>query len=113
MINNPHPLDRMFHALADSHRRSMIERLAAGPMTISDLAKPLEISLPAVMQHLAVLETLGIVSSEKQGRVRTCKLAPGVLTQAEVWLSERRMMMERRLSRLERYLDQPDGESDD
>lgn len=112
MINNQTTLDRMFHALADGHRRSIIERLASGPLTVSDLAGPLHISLPAVMQHIAVLETSGLLVSEKQGRVRTCTLASGALTPAETWINARRSMVQRRMQRLEQFLvkDQEDQE---
>ncbi|MBL9055542.1 MAG: helix-turn-helix transcriptional regulator [Rhodobacteraceae bacterium] len=111
MINNDLPLDRMFQALADGHRRQMIDRLAAGPLTVSDLALPMGISLPAVMQHLSVLEACGLVQSHKQGRVRTCALTPDALAQAEAWISARRMMVEARLTRLEQFLatDKEDG----
>ena len=77
MINNQPNLDRLFHALADGNRRAIVERLVAGPLTVSDLAEPMAISLPAVMQHLAVLEASGLVESAKQGRVRTCRLSAG------------------------------------
>lgn len=73
-------------------------------MTVSDLAAPLDISLPAVMQHIAVLEASGMVHSEKQGRVRTCTLATGTLAPAEAWISARRLMVQGRLQRLEQLL---------
>jgi DNA-binding transcriptional ArsR family regulator len=98
-------LDRTFHALADPTRRAMIQRLSRGPATVSELAKPLAISLPAVMQHLAVLEASGVVTSRKEGRVRTCQVEPKALTSAERWITERRQLWERRLDRLGEYLD--------
>jgi DNA-binding transcriptional ArsR family regulator len=98
-------LDRTFHALADPTRRAMIQRLSRGPATVSELAKPLAISLPAVMQHLAVLEASGVVTSRKEGRVRTCQVEPRALTAAERWIMERRQLWERRLDRLGEYLD--------
>jgi DNA-binding transcriptional ArsR family regulator len=104
MMNHEPQLDRMFQALADGHRRAMIERLAAGPLTVSDLAAPMAISLPAVMQHIAVLEACGLLHSEKQGRVRTCTLSAEALSRAESWLSARRSMVEGRLNRLEQFL---------
>lgn len=107
MLNQQPPLDRMFHALADSARRSMLERLSLGPASVSELARPLAMSLPAVVQHLQVLEASGLVTSRKEGRVRTCELAPGALHPAERWLTERRTEWERRLDRLGAYLDQP------
>ena len=100
----------MFQALSDRHRRVMIERLSGGPLTVSDLAGPLDISLPAVMQHLSVLEGAGLVHSAKQGRVRTCALAPGALMMAEDWLSARRKMVEGRLDQLEQFLSRPQEE---
>ena len=104
MINNTPSLDRMFHALADGHRRYIIDRLASGPLTISDLAGPLDISLPAVMQHIAVLESAGLLHSEKQGRVRTCTLASGALSDVEGWINARRKMVQGRLRRLDTFL---------
>ncbi len=104
MINNTHTLDHMFHALADGRRRYIIDRLAAGPLTISDLAAPLDISLPAVMQHIAVLESSGLLHSEKQGRVRTCTLAAGALTEVEGWINARRKLVQGRLRRLDAFL---------
>jgi DNA-binding transcriptional ArsR family regulator len=98
------PLDRVFHALADPARRSMLERLTRGPASVSELARPLQMSLPAVVQHLAVLENSGLVRSEKIGRVRTCELEAGSLQRAEQWLNERRTAWERRLDRLGDYL---------
>jgi DNA-binding transcriptional ArsR family regulator len=102
------PLDRVFQALADPARRAMVDRLSIGPATVSELAQPLAMSLPAVMQHLAMLEESGLVSSQKVGRVRTCRVAPEVMNLAERWLNERRQGWERRLGRLETYLDSQD-----
>ena len=101
---SPAALDRMFHALADETRRDMIQRLSRGPATVSDLAQPLAMSLPSVMQHLQVLEASGLVRSRKVGRVRTCELQPEALERAERWIAERRTMWERRLDRLGDYL---------
>jgi DNA-binding transcriptional ArsR family regulator len=105
-------LDRTFHALSDPTRRAMVQRLARGPASVSELARPLSISLPAVMQHLAVLETSGIVRTEKVGRVRTCSVEPKMLTLAERWISERRESWERKLDRLADYLDATASEND-
>lgn len=105
-------LDRTFHALSDPTRRAMVQRLARGPASVSDLARPLEISLPAVMQHLQVLEASGIVRSEKVGRVRTCRVEPKMLGIAERWIAERRESWERKLDRLADYLDATAGEND-
>lgn len=98
------PLDLLFHALADPSRRTMVERLGRGPASVSELAKPLAMSLPSVLQHLQVLETSGIVRSEKVGRVRTCRLEPEALRTAEQWIADRRATWERRLDRLGEYL---------
>ena len=101
MLNQSPALDRMFHALADPTRRAVVARLTAGPASVSDLARPLAISLPAVVQHLKVLESAGLIATEKAGRVRTCRMAPDALGAAERWLSERRQEWEARLDRLE------------
>jgi len=94
----------MFQALADPTRRAIIERLSLGETSVSELAKPLQMSLPAVMQHLQVLETSGLVKSQKVGRVRTCRVDTEALTAAEQWINQRRATWERRLDRLGRYL---------
>ena len=86
----------------------MVERLAQGPASVSELAKPLAMSLPAVMQHLAVLEESGLVTSEKVGRVRTCRIDPNAISAAERWLSERRQQWEQRFDRLGAFLAQSD-----
>jgi DNA-binding transcriptional ArsR family regulator len=105
-------LDRTFHALSDPTRRAMVQRLSRGPATVSELAKPLAISLPAVMQHLAVLEASGVVSSRKVGRVRTCRVERRALTAAERWITDRREQWERKLDRLGEYLDATAGEDE-
>jgi len=108
------PLDRVFHALSDPARRNMLERLSRGPASVSELAKPLTMSLPAVVQHLAVLEASGLVRTHKIGRVRTCQIEAGSLQRAEEWINERRTQWERRLDRLGDYLarrgNEPQGE---
>ena len=104
MINRPGGLDGVFHALADPSRRLMVERLTRGSASVSDLAEPLPISLPAVLQHLHVLEDSGLVRSEKVGRVRTCTIEPAALRSAEGWITQRRAGWERRLDRLGNYL---------
>lgn len=98
------PLDGVFHALADPGRRAMVDRLMRGPASVSELAAPLDMSLPAVLQHLAVLERSGLVATEKAGRVRTCRLEAGALKTAEQWIAERRTTWERRLDRLDDFL---------
>jgi DNA-binding transcriptional ArsR family regulator len=113
MLNQSANLDRLFHALADPARRAMIERLGRGPAPVSELARPLPMSLPSVMQHLGVLETAGLVRTEKVGRVRTCTMEAGALCQAEQWINARRMEWEHRLDRLGDYLRTLDDEGDD
>jgi len=100
-------LDRIFHALGDTSRRAMVERLSRGPASVSDLARPFEIALPSVVQHLGVLESAGIVTSTKVGRVRTYQLAVEALTPAMDWMSQQRLPAERRLDRLGTFLDHP------
>jgi DNA-binding transcriptional ArsR family regulator len=97
--------DRVFRALADQSRRSMVERLVRGPASVSQLAEPLAMSLPSVVQHLGVLMDAGIVTSEKVGRVRTCRLEPEALRRAEDWLHEQRSIWDVRLDRLGAELD--------
>lgn len=96
----------MFHALSDPARRVMVERLSKGPASVSDLAKPLSMSLPAVVQHLHVLEESGIVRTEKVGRVRTCHIEDSNLTFAEGWIAERRAFWDVRLDRLGALLEE-------
>jgi DNA-binding transcriptional ArsR family regulator len=104
-------LDLTFQALADPTRRGMVERLSRGPASVSELAAPFAMSLPAIVQHLAVLEASGLVVSEKVGRVRTCRMEPAALSLAEQWIDERRSDWERRLDRLGDYLKQhPQGD---
>ena len=104
MLN--YELDKTFAALADPARRAMVERLVLGPASVSELARPLPMSLPAVMLHLKVLEDSGLVTSRKEGRVRTCRIHPKMLSQAEQWVGERRRMWERNLDRLGQFLDE-------
>lgn len=104
MLNYQQPLDSVFQALADPTRRGMIARLSRGPASVSELAEPLDMSLPAVVQHLQVLETSGLISTEKVGRVRTCRLDAKALTSAEDWISSQRASWEARLDRLGEYL---------
>ncbi len=104
MLNNQAstsvPLDLAFQALSDPTRRIMVDRLSRGPASVSELAQPLDMTLSAVVQHLAVLEASGLVRSQKIGRVRTCRIEPTVLTAAERWIGERRASWERRFDRL-------------
>jgi DNA-binding transcriptional ArsR family regulator len=104
-------IDLLFQALADPSRRAMIDRLTRGPASVSELAQPLAMSLPAVVQHLHVLEASGLVRSQKLGRVRTCTVEPAALRTAERWIADRRTFWEESLDRLGAYLaedhDQP------
>jgi DNA-binding transcriptional ArsR family regulator len=93
-------LDQVFHALADPGRRSMVERLSLGPLSVSELAAPLDMSLTAVVQHVKVLEGAGLITSAKVGRVRTCRLELEALGDVATWITERRRTWERRLDRL-------------
>jgi DNA-binding transcriptional ArsR family regulator len=102
-------LDLVFQALADRTRRAIVARLCDGPASVSELAKPFAMSLPAIVQHLQVLETSGLVSSEKIGRVRTCSVVPATVRLAESWLGARRTAGERRLDRLEAFLAMQSG----
>jgi DNA-binding transcriptional ArsR family regulator len=104
MLNQSQSIQRIFHALADPTRLAMFERLSHGPASVGELAQPLPMSLPAVLQHLAVLEADGLVHSEKIGRVRTCRIEPSALETAGDWVAERRAMCERSLDRLGAYL---------
>jgi DNA-binding transcriptional ArsR family regulator len=105
---NQSAVTRVFHALGDPTRRAIVERLSRGSLSVSELARPLEITLAAVVQHLTVLEESGIVRSEKVGRVRSCQLEPDGLRVAERWISERRGMWERHFDRLGEILDGPE-----
>jgi DNA-binding transcriptional ArsR family regulator len=105
MLNQEQSLDAMFQALADPTRRRMVERLSRGSASVSELARPFDMSLPAIVQHLKVLEESGLVKTEKVGRVRTCTIDAGALSMAEKWINDRRIGWERRLDRLGAFLD--------
>ena len=115
VLNYQVPLDLAFQALADPTRRAIVERLGRGSASVSELKRPLDMSLPAVMQHLEVLETSGLIVSEKSGRVRTCRINPAAFAEAERWMAERRLEWERRLDRLGDYLEtlKSQGKSDE
>jgi len=106
-------LDRVFQALADPSRRIMVEQLSRGPASVSELARPLTMTLAAVVQHVQVLEASGLVRSRKVGRVRTCTIEPSALGTAEQWIAERRARWERRLDRLGEYLAEHSDEPDE
>ena|SRR5215211_830714 len=97
-------LDRTFSALSDPTRRDILERLAVGPSSISELARPIGISLPGVLKHVRILEEAKLVETEKRGRVRECRLAAGDMDEVIDWIEHYRRMWERRLDRLEAYL---------
>jgi DNA-binding transcriptional ArsR family regulator len=104
-IAEPELLDQSFHALADSNRRAIVAQLARGAASVSELAAPLGVSLPTVLQHLDVLQRSGLVRSEKVGRVRTCRLEPGHMRAVEDWIAEHRATWERRLDLMGDVLD--------
>jgi DNA-binding transcriptional ArsR family regulator len=109
VLNSQPQLDLVFQALSDPTRRAIVDRLGRGPASVSQLAQPFAMSLPAVLQHVAVLEASGLVRSEKVGRVRTCRIDSHALGTAEGWIVERRTTWERRLDRLGAVLaEQPD-----
>jgi DNA-binding transcriptional ArsR family regulator len=100
-------LDLVFHALGDGSRRAMVERLARGPASVSELARPFDMALPTVLQHLGVLEAAGIVASTKLGRTRTYQLVPDVFARAIDWITRQRLPAESRLDRLGTFLATP------
>ena len=104
-IAEPQQLDQAFHALADSNRRAIVARLTRGAASVSELAAPLNVSLPTVLQHLDVLQRGGLVRSEKIGRVRSCRLEPAPMRAVEQWIGEHRAVWERRLDLLGDVLD--------
>jgi DNA-binding transcriptional ArsR family regulator len=98
-------LDQVFHALADPTRRKVVERLVTGSASTSELARPFDMALPSFTQHLKVLEGAGLVTSTKQGRVRTYRLAPASLALADGWMADQRRLWEQRLDQLDTFLD--------
>lgn len=98
-------LDRAFSALADPTRRAIVSRLCEGPRSVSELAEPFEIALPSLLKHLRVLEQSGLISSEKNGRVRTCRVEPHALHATEAWLRQHIAAWERRLDRMEAHIE--------
>lgn len=110
MLNYQDGLTATFHALADPGRRAMVERLCRGPASVSELARPFAMSLPAVVQHLQILETSGLIRTAKVGRVRTCTIEPKALQAVEHWVNERRALWEQRFDRLGALLASTDDE---
>ena len=115
--SNPNPeaqneraasIHRVFHALGDPTRRAIIERLSEAPISVSQLAQPLAITLAAVVQHLQILEESGLVRTEKTGRVRTCCIEPQGFSLMEQWIQDRKTTWERRFDRLDDFLSEPD-----
>jgi DNA-binding transcriptional ArsR family regulator len=105
MLN--HQLTHVFHALADPTRRAIIERLILGEAPVSELAKPLAMSLAAVVQHVQILEQSGLITTRKSGRVRTCRIEASTLRETESWIAQRRGLWERRFDRLADVLSEP------
>ena len=97
-------LDRSFSALADPTRRAIVSRLCDGPKSVSELSEPFEIALPSLLKHVRVLEQSGLVSSEKAGRVRTCRIEPHALQATEAWIHQHVAAWETRLDRLEAHI---------
>lgn len=97
-------LSLIFHALADPTRRSILTRLAEKPAAVTDLAEPTGLRLPTVMKHLSVLEDAGLIISSKDGRIRTCAIAPEALGPVRTWLDEQRAIWEARLNRLDAFV---------
>lgn len=109
MLKHSDQLDKAFHALADSNRRAMIAQLSHGDASVSDLATPLGISLPAVLQHLSILEDSGIVVTRKIGRKRNCTLDTNALSRAEEWINSRRTFWNQQLDSLGEFLQTTDS----
>jgi len=108
----PDSLDAAFSALADPTRRAIVARLARSPATVSELAAPFAMSLPAVAKHLRVLEAAGLIASEKAGRTRRCRLLNERLDEAEAWIASHRSLWERQFDALEAHLARPAGDEE-
>ncbi|TVP43858.1 MAG: ArsR family transcriptional regulator [Gemmatimonadales bacterium] len=104
MSDRAPPLDQVFHALAHPARRAVLRRLSVGPATVSELAEAFDMALPSFLQHLDRLSGSGLVTSRKKGRVRTYRLTPGPLAEAESWMAEQRGVWEQRMDQLDSYL---------
>ena len=105
VLNDSPQLDRAFQALSDPIRRGMLARLSCGPASVSELAAPLPISLPAVLQHLQALEASGLIATRTSGRVRPCRIEPATWSAAESWIAAQRAAWEGRLDRFEAHLE--------
>jgi DNA-binding transcriptional ArsR family regulator len=108
VLNQQVTIDRVFQALGDPMRRAIVEKLSEGPISVSRLAAPLDITLAAVVQHLQVLEKSGLVHTEKTGRVRTCRIEPQGLSVAQQWIEDRRTLWEKRFDRLGDLFSEPE-----
>ena len=104
MAKHDPDLSLLFHALADPTRRSILTRLAGGAARVTDLAGPTGLRLPTVMRHLSVLEQVGLITTSKDGRVRTCAISPEALGPARAWIDQQRVMWEARLDRLDAFV---------
>jgi DNA-binding transcriptional ArsR family regulator len=105
MLNNSVSLDRIFYALSDQSRRSIIEVLSKKEASVSELAQPFNMSMAAVVQHIQILEESGLIRTHKSGRVRTCRIEPRSLEVIEGWLNQRRRFWEKNLDRLGEFLE--------
>ncbi len=101
-------IHRVFHALGDPTRRAIVERLSEGPVSVTQLTLPFPITMAAVVQHLQVLEDSGLVKTEKNGRVRTCRIEPHGFTILEQWVNARRTLWEKRFDVLADLLTEED-----
>lgn len=104
MAKHDADLSLLFHALADETRRSILTRLAEGPAGVTDLAEPTGLRLPTVMRHISVLEEAGLITSSKDGRIRTCAIVPEAMKPVRTWLDEQRAIWESRLDRLDAFV---------
>lgn len=111
MLEQTDALDKAFNALADSTRRSIIDRLTRGPASVSELAAPFPFSLAAIQQHVQLLEASGLITTEKRGRVRECRISTDAIAQVEQWLSERRLLWEHRFDRLGKLLESQENDT--
>ncbi len=110
-------LDQLFGALSDSTRRDILTRLCQGPASVSELKEPHAMALPNLLKHIHVLESSGLIETQKQGRTRVCVLRPDALSATEAWLQEQRQLLHARFDRLEDYIEtlkaQSNKEKDD
>lgn len=110
MVKSQQMLNRTFWALSDPTRRDILERLSRGPASISELARPFGISLPGVMKHVRILEEANLVTTEKRGRTRECRLGPAQMDDATKWIERYQEQWKRRLDRLEAYIEKRKGD---